>query len=327
MNQMDTVKRILELLYDRGEGFFTMEELASASDIDRADLDRALDLLRHRGHALEVVPYRGVRLAAPVRLDAHLIERELGTQRVGRCVICFDQVDSTNDVAFDSARSEGADGLGVLAESQRRGRGRMGRRWTSPRRTNLLLSVLLIDPEGELAQEALTVAAGLAIAEGIELPGVPEGRLKWPNDVLLDGRKVAGVLVEIRTVAEKRTVVVGIGINANASPPDEEVDLPATSLGREMGHPVERTELARRVLRRLDEWVDRVARGRMEELRTEWMSRCGMLNRRITVLSGEERYVGRALDISPLEGLILECDDGQRVHLPAAGSTVVGWGD
>lgn len=319
MRQCD---RVLEILYDRRGGWCAAQELSSAAGVAGARLAAVLGQLAQRGHVIQSSPH-GLRLLAPVRLDAHLIERHLGVRRVGRNIICFDEVDSTSDVAFDAARQSGADGLAVLAESQRSGRGRHGRQWISPPAVNLLMSVLLIDPHARLAHEALTVGAGLAVAEGVQdLCGL-ECRLKWPNDVQLDGRKLCGVLVEVRRRGGHRCVVVGIGVNANASPPPSAVDQPAISLAEELGEHVERIELARAVLRRLDMWVRRIAQGELAPLRDEWVARCGMIDQRATIMSGQRRYEGRILDVSPLEGLILRCDTGQTVHLPAEASTVL----
>ncbi len=165
---MDDVDRVLELLYDRGEKFFLADELAATGGLDRQRLDRAIESLRDRGQGVEFSPGHGFRLAGSPKLDSHLIERDLGAARVGRSVICFDEVGSTNDVALDSARQGGTDGLVICAESQRSGRGRQGSQWLSPPRENLLFSALLIYPTGSVSHEALTIATGLAVAEGIE---------------------------------------------------------------------------------------------------------------------------------------------------------------
>ena len=186
---------------------------------------------------------------------------------------------------------------------------------------NLVLLIRL--KAGQYWLRSGTIAAGLATAEAIEIPGAPRSELKWPNDVLLDDRKTAGVLVENRQIDGRRAAVVGIGVNVNDSPADAEVDNPATNLAAEVGHPVERIELARELLRRLDEWVGRIAAGRLELLHDSWLGRCGMINQRVEILCDEARYIGRAVDVSPLEGLVLECDDGRCVHLPAAKSTII----
>jgi len=319
----DTTSRVLAVLYDRAEGFISYDELAGAARISCDMVDGMLDDIRRRKHQIEFSPSMGVRLQRPVHLDAHLIERGLRVQRVGQSVICFDEVGSTNDVAMDSARQGGTDGLVVLADSQRGGRGRQGSRWVSPPGRNLLMSALLIDDNGDLAHEALTIATGLAVAEGIDRACGVQCRLKWPNDVLLGGAKVAGVLVEIRPSAAGRAIVLGIGVNVNAAPASGEVERPATSLADRVGHPVERIDVARAVIARLDEWVRRVAGRDLTGVHDGWMRRCGMINERVTIDSAGRRYVGRVSDVDPLEGLILFDDNGRRVHLPAEYSTVL----
>ena len=326
---METASQcILALLYDRAEGFFALDELAAAAGAGRAAVDRALEELRGGGQRLEFSPSAGVRLLRPVRLDASLIERGLAVKRVGRSVVCFEQVSSTNDVALSALRQSDADGLAVLAESQTAGRGRHGRQWVSRAGKNLLLSALLVEAggPGELPTEALTIAAGLAVAEAVEQSAGPRCELKWPNDVVLDGRKVAGVLVETRRAGRSAGVVVGACVNVNAAPDAGSVDAPATSLAERLGHPVERIEVARALLVCLDGWVERIAAGRLEGLRREFIARCRMINERATVRCGGERHTGRVLDVDPLEGLVLCQDDGSRVRLPAEGSTVVGPG-
>ncbi|MCD6364507.1 MAG: biotin--[acetyl-CoA-carboxylase] ligase [Planctomycetes bacterium] len=328
---MENVNRLLELLYDRGEGFFDLDELARRAGLEQGRLADALDQLEQSGYLLEITPAYGVRLIRPVKLNAHLIERNLGTARIGGSVICFDEVASTNDVAMDSTTAGESDGLVVLAESQRAGRGRQGRRWLSPPGANILLSTVLVEKSrralpdsagGFAGQEALTIAAGVAVAEGLDEACGLSCRLKWPNDVLVDGRKIAGILVETRQRNGWQIMVVGLGVNVNACPPDEQTDYPATSAAAHLGHAVERMPVVRSVLRSLDRRVQNVQNGLIDELHDSWLARCGMINERIVVVSAGRRCVGRVVDISPLEGLVLCCDDGQRVKLPAANFTI-----
>ena len=118
-------------------------------------------------------------------------------------------------------------------------------------------------------------------------------------------------------------MIVGIGINANASPPAGEVDRPATDLAAHTHAPVERIEVIRAVLRRFDHWVAEAGGGRLDELHAEWVRRCGMLNQRVTVLSAGRKYVGQVLDVDPLRGLVLRGDEGQTLRLPAETTTVL----
>ena len=172
---------ILALLYDRADGYFCLDELSDRTSASRGAVAAALEALAGRGHRLDRSPAEGVRLLRPTRPDAFLIERNLSTPRVGRSVICFDQVDSTNDVAWDSSRQGDTDGLVILAESQRHGRGRHGRTWHGEPGAGILLSVVLFDPAKRLDREALTIATGLAVAEGIEDATPLSCQLKWPT--------------------------------------------------------------------------------------------------------------------------------------------------
>ena len=253
MNQ--AANNLLTVLYTR-RAYAPLDELAATAKLSRVAVIGTLDVLRQRGLAIEVSP-AGVRLGRPVGLDAHLIEHGLGTRRVGRNVIVFGEVESTNDVALDSSRQADADGLVVLAERQRAGRGRLGRRWASPAGANVLMSVLLLDDPARLSCEALTIAAGLAVAEAVEQAVPVSARLKWPNDVLIDDAKVCGILVEVRR-HPRRAVVVGVGINVNAAPPPEAVTRPATWLADHAQGPLERIDLVRAVLQRLDAWVGHI---------------------------------------------------------------------
>jgi len=309
------------MLYDRRDASISLRELALGSDCSPEGLEAALNCLCGRGHRIQISPDGLARLKQPIALDEGLIQRGLAAGRIGRHVICFGEVGSTNDVAFDSARQADSDGLVVLAESQTSGRGRIGRTWHGEPMSNIMMSVLLLDDRQELHLGALTVAGGVAVAEGIdEYVGLPT-RLKWPNDVLLDGKKVSGVLTEARRIAGRQAVVVGMGINVNSCPPPEQVARPATCIASEAGHLVERTELIRAVISRLECWVRQIVQGRGEGLHKAWASRCDMIGTRTTVVCSQRQYTGRVLDISPLDELVLAQDDGQCVTLPAKGST------
>lgn len=273
----------------------------------------------------QAAPARGSDEAGHPPLRAEDIEHGLKVTRVGRSVVCFEDVESTNDVAWGALQQKGpnSDGLVVSAERQRRGRGRQGRTWWSPVGENLLLSVLLHDHDNCLSRDALTIAAGLATAEAIHEAAELRAELKWPNDVLLDGRKVAGVLVEARFTRGLPHMVVGIGVNVHSHPPDRQTRYGATSLAEQASPPPTRLAVARALLEHLDLWVAAVAAGRLDDLHDAWLGRCGMIGQRVEALCAGKTYTGRVLDVSPLEGLILVDDAGGHVALPARTTTIV----
>ncbi|MCY2930222.1 MAG: biotin--[acetyl-CoA-carboxylase] ligase [Planctomycetota bacterium] len=320
---MEEVNQILERMYDRRGGFCLVEELMRDGGLTREKVEGAMAAIEAKGQALERLPGRGVKLAEPIRMDAHLITRGLSVRRVGRDAVCFGEVGSTNDVARGAGVAGGCDGLVITAEAQTAGRGRHGRAWVSQPGRNVLASVVLEQGTGPLATEAVTIAAGVAIAEGVHQACGAPCRLKWPNDVLLEEGKLAGVLVETFSTARGPWLVVGFGVNVNEAPPAEAVDRPAAALRTHAGA-VERIEVLRSVLVRLDAWVRAIEAGQFEALHQAWVSRCGMINQRVTVQSQGRLVTGRVLDVSPLEGLVLACDNGQTVSLHANASTIVG---
>lgn len=230
----------------------------------------------------------------------------------------FDEVGSTNQVALDEAAAGAAEGLVIVAEHQRAGRGRLGRAWIAEPGSSLLLSVLL---RPEVAAERLhvvTMAAGVSLAEAVsEVAGI-EAALKWPNDVLVDDRKLAGMLVEADVAGDGvvRAVVLGVGINVNWNGVPDELAGIATACSLEVGREVSRADLLVAFLRGLD--------GRLRHLDTvasEYRKRLGTIGRRVRVDLAAGPLEGRAVDIDHVGRLLVEVDSGCIVDI-AAGDVV-----
>jgi len=211
------------------------------------------------------------------------------------------------------------------SKHQRKGRGRFGRQWISQPNSAILASVLLHNSASNLPHEALTITAGLAVAEGIDEATGLKTTLHWPNDVTINGAKLAGILLEIRQRGADRDVVIGLGVNALSAPPADIIGKEAICLA-EAAAPMpipEPIEILRSILVRLDYWVQCLQSGKTSALHQQWRNRCDMINRNIKVVSAEKLFTGRVIDVSPLEGLVLLTHQGQYVHLPAAVSTIV----
>ncbi|MBN1341840.1 MAG: biotin--[acetyl-CoA-carboxylase] ligase [Phycisphaerae bacterium] len=266
----------------------------------------------------------------PLRADR--IRSELPTRRIGRTVVVLNETTSTNDAAFDAAARGDADGLAVFAEHQSTGRGRLGRTWQSPRSASVLTSVLLIEPpEGPKSAELpgkLTLAAGVAVCEAITSAiGDVDPVIRWPNDVLVGDKKLAGILIESRPIdvdrIARRAYVIGVGINclqhrAHFGAPLIEI---ATSLEAESRDPVSRLEVARGLLIELDRWLAVPIDPSL--LRQAWLDRAEPLGQHIRLRQAGNEFLGRTVDLDPAAGLVVELDGGgRRVFDPAKTSLV-----
>jgi len=268
----------------------------------------------------------------PPGLDEAEIACGLPVRRVGRRVTCVETTTSTNDLAWDAAENESgaSDGLAVFADHQSAGRGRRGSRWLAPRGTSVLCSVVLRVPPGAAGAALLTRTAAVAAAQAIEDQADLAVGIKWPNDLVVDDRKVGGILVEARRQAgEAGAVVVGIGINCSqgpeAFPPGIRARVGSLAM---LGAEVDRTLLARALLVRLDQILARVGEAEgAAGAREEAARRCRTLGRRLSVVADARPYEGQVVDLDAEYGLVLRLADGTLRRFPAMTTHVVSDGE
>jgi len=293
--------------------------LARGLDLSLHLLQRELDALADAGYRIESCTRDGVRLVGtPDRLVAQEVQWDLGTEAIGRRVIVEPEVASTNDVAWRQIASAGwlgdapeqLNGLVIIAERQTAGRGRLGRSWESPP-GGLWMSVVLHAPHVRRYRPLLTIAAAVAVAQAIRDVAVIDAAIRWPNDVMIDNRKVAGVLVEARS-GHRDIYVLGIGVNVNVASDDLPADVrtEATSLRVQLGREVSCAQFARALLRQLDRWDERVQRGDHAALNTCWREMASTLGQRIEVQSGGKSFEGIAVELDLFEGISLRFDRG-----------------
>lgn len=263
--------------------------------------------------------------------------------RLGRQVLVLDQIDSTNAVLLARAAAL-PDGTVAVADYQTAGRGRQRRRWTAPRGSSILLSVLLIESgdsplslggsSGETtpAVPHAAMLAALAACEAIDACTDCQPALRWPNDLALGGKKLGGVLAESTPVGtarpahpRARALVIGIGINCLQQPGHFQGELAdkATSLEIESAQPIHRATLARELLRRIDAHLVACARESRgwEQVRTAWKSRCDDLGAHVTLQDGGQSFTGTVLDITAEGALLVQLDHGGRRHFGSATTT------
>ena len=323
-----TVTRVLLALWRRGAGGggeTTLQQVLRETLAPLPDVQEALGILRRRGCLIEEMPASLTLVTTGLAcwrdvLEGVAKEKKL---RVGRRVMVYLKTTSTNDVAWQCAGggSEDVDGLVVLADEQTAGRGRQGHHWAAKAGQSVLMSVLLRNVEGDaVGGDTLTLLAGLAAVKGLEslLAAGERLQIKWPNDILHEGRKVAGILVERRG----RMALIGIGVNVNQAGGDFPAELAgrAASLLQVTGGGVDRARVMVAILEQLNAYA--VAPPEMEVWLGEWKSRCPMLNQRVTLRASDRLMTGQILDIDPLRGLLLRDDAGVTHFLSAQTTTL-----
>jgi BirA family transcriptional regulator, biotin operon repressor / biotin---[acetyl-CoA-carboxylase] ligase len=256
-------------------------------------------------------------------LGAESIAAHLETHWLGRALHYFPALDSTNTTARELAASDAADGTVVIAEAQRRGRGRLGRSWESPPGSNLYLSALLrCDlPVDRLSQ--ISLLAGVAVCETVR-EWCPAD-IKWPNDVLAGGRKVAGILAELDGVGARRAVILGIGVNLNASLEDFPPELrdKAGSLRLASGREVDRARFTGRLLNNLEVRYEQWRRDGFAPIAAAWRGLAPLIGRHIRVQEPGAIVEGTVIDIADDGALRLRLRDGREHRVLAGDVTVV----
>lgn len=249
-------------------------------------------------------------------LDVEALRRGLAGLQLGGRVVYAPEVGSTNTLAGELASDGAAEGTLVTTDFQTAGRGRVGRVWKERPNRQLALSLIL---RPGFPPHFLVMASALAVAQGIEAITGAQPDIKWPNDVLLHGRKVCGALVEM----SEGVAILGIGVNVNGELGDDpELQGRATTLAAALGHPVSREALAVEIVRRLDARYAALQTGGaavQRELRGAWRARLVTLGQRVAIRQREATLHGLAEEVADDGALLLRLDDGQL--------TTVLWGD
>lgn len=302
-------------------------DLAQRLGMSRAAIWAHIEDLRMAGFEIEASPHQGYRLVtAPDRLLADDLSARLGPIGViGRDIRVFQETSSTNDIVEKLARDGVGEGVVVFAEAQSKGRGRLGRQWLSPAGKGLWFSILLrpnLRPQ-EVTQ--LTVAAATAMARAIEEQTGVTPEIKWPNDLMIGGKKVCGILTELSAELDHvKYVILGIGVDVNLALNEFPSDLRkiATSLRIAAGCTIHRAELAVAILQELDREYARVLQGRFTDVADEWEQRCTTLGQLVSVRLGDRALRGRAEALDESGALLLRTEHGRLERIIGGDVTV-----
>jgi BirA family biotin operon repressor/biotin-[acetyl-CoA-carboxylase] ligase len=254
-------------------------------------------------------------------LDPDKIKANLKTRRIGRKIVVYASTSSTNDVATKYAKSKNNDGLVALAEEQVKGRGRSGNKWVTGKGDSVICSILLTESPIDAELLSLTIAA--ATAEAIGKCVKAEAKIKWPNDIILNNKKVAGILVEAKKTGKHTAYIIGIGINCHQSKQDFPAELrkTATSIDIETGGQIDRPSLIKRLLNSIDNWLE-TAEQNKDEIIEHWQQLSTQLGQRVSLIYNRKKFAGNCIGIDPEKGLILQLDTGGIRMFHAAQTTI-----
>ena len=303
-------------LFPEDNGFVSGEHISRELGVSRTAVWKHITALRGAGYMIEAVPSRGYRLVtSPDLLESEVVKSKLRTGRIGQRLVCLKRTLSTNVDAFRLAEDGAAEGTVVIADAQSAGKGRRGRAWSSPCGVNLYCSVVLRPQIMPHEAPQLTFLSAVAVARAIEATTALKPEIKWPNDVLIVGKKVAGLLNEMSSETDRiNFVILGIGVNLNMTTDQFPDDLrhPATSLLMESGSRVVRSSFASVMLNELDKlYADFLLSG-FAPVRREWQQRCNANGRQVAVSdAGADVVSGMFAGIDGDGALLVQNDEGR----------------
>lgn len=309
--ELSNEEMILSFLAEGGADFISGATLSDKLGLSRTAVWKHVETLRKLGYTIEAQASRGYRLLkVPDRLTSLEVDPMLGTRELGRTLHHFEALPSTNAQAFELGHDGAVHGEVVIAESQTAGKGRRGRTWVSPPGKNLAMSIILRPDLPPTRAPELTLVAAVALAETLREAGA-EAEIKWPNDILLEGKKVAGILTELSADTERvHFVVVGIGVNLNCVPADfpDDVRTLATSVLERRGQPVPRALFTAALLTKLETWLDRWTDEGFEPVRAAWKALAPLLGTEVLVKADAKELRGVAEDLDPSGALLVRVD-------------------
>ncbi len=258
-------------------------------------------------------------------LNQSSLKKHLAGKFIGHTLYYYEETGSTNDEAFRLGVQGAPEGTALIAERQNAGKGRMQRAWHSPPGANIYTSIIL-RPQFEPARAPqISITAGVAVAETLDLYCPGSVFLKWPNDVLIHGKKVCGILTQMKTTGGAVDfVVAGIGVNVNwnreAFP--EDIREMATSVSMEAGREISRLELIILLYESLAKCYRELTKNGFDPIRKRWLGRTKMIGKPVSVIFGEEVIRGEAVDLDEDGSLVLVVDGKKKVKVAAGDATV-----
>jgi BirA family biotin operon repressor/biotin-[acetyl-CoA-carboxylase] ligase len=254
------------------------------------------------------------------------LKNKLAGKLIGHQVYFFSEIDSTNNEAHRLGVDGAPEGTVVIADSQTKGKGRLQRAWHSPAGMNIYTSIILRPDLKPDHAPQISILAGVSVAEIMDnfCPGMVN--LKWPNDVLLQGKKVCGILAQMKTSANRVDfIILGIGINVNIdyNQLSQDIKNTATSLTIETGRKISRQELIIGLYENLAKWYKKLMEGGFGAVKEKWLSMAPMIGQRVQIMSENEVISGKALGIDEQGALLLLTAEDRKIKISAGDATIL----
>ena len=319
-------QKILQLLKENlsmdSSRFVSGEALSQRLGVSRTAVWKHIQELRHEGYSIESSSRKGYRLISmPDILNACELGCGLETSILGKDILYFDTIDSTNNYAKEAAHKGCAEGTVIVAGSQSAGKGRLGRIWDSSGGKGIWMSVVLRPPVAPEDVQVITLGASVAVVEAIkEITGIEAG-IKWPNDIVLDGRKLCGILTEMNSEMERiHFLVLGIGINVNHNMGDFPLELQENAVSLKMyasekllsiqGDLYNRSEIIKKILFKLEQVYNTISKGCTADIINEWKKYSVTLGKEVRIAAKNSEFTAVARDVTNDGRLVVECMDG-----------------
>ncbi|WP_243290038.1 biotin--[acetyl-CoA-carboxylase] ligase [Bacillus sp. FJAT-47783] len=313
--QSEIRRKLLEAFSEAKGDYVSGQKISDVLGCSRTAVWKHIEELRKEGYELEAVRKKGYRIIKmPDKISANEIQLGLQTKRLGRVIHDYESVDSTQTIAQQLAGQGAKEGTIVVSDEQVGGRGRMARVWYSPKETGIWMSLILRPKISIQRTPQLTLLAAVAIVQAIEEVTGLSPSIKWPNDILLNGKKVVGILTELQAEADQvHSVIIGIGINVNQKKQHfpEQIQSIATSLAIEKGEHISRARIIQQLLMNFEKLYHQYLEHGFKPIKLLWESYSISLNKMITARTLSGTIIGRAIGINEEGVLLLETESGK----------------
>lgn len=314
-------EEVLKLLIENKPNFISGEKICQTLNVSRTAVWKRIKKFQQMGYEIEAIRRSGYRLIrSPDLLTNSELKSILKTKRIGKKIHYFPVIDSTNSKAYQLALQGASEGEFVISESQESGKGRLGRKWFSPPYLNLYISIILRPNILPNKASMITLLSAVATAEAIKNYLNISPTIKWPNDILINGKKVAGVLNEINSEMDRiHFIILGIGVNINIDKDTFPVDLrkSATSLRIETGKIISRKEFTCKLLHEIEIWYETFLEKGGQPIIESWKKWANIKGKNVKVSSFNEIIYGKAIDIDSEGALFIESENGELKRIVA----------